>query len=304
MDSRQCLGCGSVFTPKSRRQYSCPVCTAAGNAGTVGSNPGRTVSSEEGTAEVGPTHFKFLLWPDTHFPCEDPKAVALGLRVLKYYQPDVIYFMGDMIDATGFGRFAHPLTDKSTFLQTELNDWRQFASRVNEICPRATKFYIEGNHEARVERWVWGHPQLTGLDEIDLNNLLHLDKLGFANNGKMAIKCELADGELIFTHGTHAGANKAGFAARTEMARFGTSGGSGHTHRLATYMERSQNRLRVWVEAGHMSQHQPHYMKTLPNWQQGLALGMAARHGNDFEIETVPFRLTYKCRIGGKEIGV
>lgn len=323
----RCRLCGDSFTPTARRQEACRACVTvatkqarklvndekmAAYLGTSGQlaaadlasrgSVAASISSEEAVSDIGSTHLKFVLWPDTHFPFHDEKAVALGLKVVRYYKPDIVYLLGDMIDCTGFGRFKHSLTDKRTFLATELELFREFGQRLNDASPKSTKFFIEGNHEARVEKWAMDHPQLTGLEEMDISKLLWLDKLGYANNGKTIIESELANGELTFTHGTHTGSNKAGFAARAEMARFGTSGASGHTHRLATYMEKSKRGVRVWIESGHMSQHQPHYMKTLPNWQQGLVIGEAARDGNDFEMEAIPFRLSYKCRVRGREI--
>jgi hypothetical protein len=303
MDSPRCQSCGRKC---SRRSAYCAKCVGRyldghEDGAAIVSGPS-SISSEQAVENVKGTHLKFLLWPDTHFPYHDEKAIGLGLKVVRYYQPDIIYLLGDMLDCTGFGRFKHKLTDPRTFLKNELALFRDFAQRLNDTSPKSTKFYIEGNHEARVEKWTWDHPQLDELEEMELNSLLWLDKFGYSNHGKMIMECELADGQLTFTHGTHTGSNKAGFAARAEMARYGTSGGSGHTHRIAKYMERSKRGLRVWVEAGHMSAHQPHYLKALPNWQQGLVIGQAATNGNDFEMEEVPFRLSYKCRIYGKEL--
>jgi hypothetical protein len=134
---------------------------------------------------------------------------------------------------------------------------------------------------------------------MKLSSMLELERFGF--HPDVILETTLANGELTFTHGTNTGANKAGFAARFEMARYGTSGVTGHTHRLATYYERTRHKLKVWIEAGHMSQRQPHYLKFFPNWQQGIVKGEASRDGNDFDVEAIPFRLTYRCRIGGRE---
>ena len=325
MPTDRCAVCGNQFERASKRQAVCgntPLCAEVvrasrelgvsqleyAEAHRIGSD-GRgavtcapALSSDVVAQNVPSTHLKFLAWPDTHFPYEDSRAVELGLRVVKYYQPNIVFLMGDMLDAQGFGSFAYPLSDPKSFLATELAHWKAFASRLREAAPKADLFYIEGNHEARLEKWAWRHPQLTGLPEFELSNLLKLSDYGFANNGEVLLEATLANGELMFTHGTHTGSNKAGFAARFEMARYGTSGFSGHTHRLATYYERSRSKLRVWHECGHMQIWQPHYLKFFPNWQQGLAIGEAARDGNDFDAETIPFRLTYKCRVHGREL--
>lgn len=307
-----CEICQTDFKVKSKRQSTkvCGVCLDKLEHGGFAQGDGNEGVADEGrplllsgqvTHNVGGTHLKFLCWPDTHFPYGDPRAINLGLQVVRHYQPDVVFLMGDMLDCTGFGSYKYRLTDPKSFLVNELNDWYEFADRLRAIVPKAELVYIEGNHEQRVERWVGQHPQLTDLPAMNLDILLKLGEYGFANNGQMVQESYLANEEVVFTHGIHTGSNKAGFAARFEMARYGISGFTGHTHRLAQYFERSKRTLRTWFECGHMQQWRPHYLKSFPNWQQGLAIGEAARDGNDFYGEAVPFRTTYKCRVGGKE---
>jgi len=324
--SDRCVACGNEYERVSKRQQICgltPFCSEIIRAslelgvppadyikahrirtdsdGIVGGGAVASLRSDIVTQNVPSTHLKFLCWPDTHFPYGDPRAISLGLQIVKYYEPDIIFLMGDMLDAQGFSSYTYPLADPRSFLRTELDDWKAFASRLRAIAPKADMFYLEGNHEARLEKWGWRHPQLTDLEEFELSNLLKLKEFGFANDGKTLLEASLAGGKVLFTHGTHVGANKAGFAARFEMARYGLSGFSGHTHRLASYFERSKNSLKAWHECGHMQVWQPHYLKYFPNWQQGLAIGEASRDGNDFEGETIPFRTTYRCRVRGKE---
>lgn len=306
-----CGLCGHEFKAASRRQLSCNVCIerVGDNWSEHGDTDGDGVIGLDGpitrpvsVGRLAPsTHLKFLCWPDTHFPYGDRRAISLGMKIVKFYQPDVVFLLGDMLDCTGFGTYRYRLTDPKSFLKTELDDWHEFATLLRSTVPKAELVYIEGNHEARVAKWVDDHPVLTGLPDMDLNNLLRLKDYGFSNDGKMVLDAYLANNEVIFTHGIHTGSNKAGFAARFEMARYGISGFTGHTHRLAQYFERSKRMLRVWHECGHMQEWQPHYLKAFPNWQQGLAAGEAARDGNDFYGEVVPFRTTYKARFGGKE---
>lgn len=306
-----CEGCQNEFKAVSRRQRLCGVCTDltdngglthgdADGDGVASDNP-VSLSSATVSRSAPSTHLKFLCWPDTHFPYGDARAIALGMKIVKFYQPDVVFLLGDMLDCTGFGTYRYRLTDPKSFLKNELNDWHEFATLLRGAVPKAELVYIEGNHEARVEKWVGDHPVLTDLPDMDLNNLLRLNDYGFANSGKMVLDAYLANNEVIITHGIHTGSNKAGFAARFEMARYGISGFSGHTHRMAQYFERSKRSLKTWFECGHMQEWQPHYLKAFPNWQQGLAIGEASRDGNDFHGEIVPFRITYKARVGGKE---
>lgn len=243
---------------------------------------------------------KILLWPDTHLPFQDDRAVALAFKVLEHVNPDLLVLLGDMIDCGGFSRFAHNTVDSRMHFQTELDTWEALAHLLRDRTPGAERFYIKGNHEARVEKWLFGAPHLASLRSLNLGTALNLANLGF--DPAVHEEISLASGALTVTHGTRLGGSFAGLAARMEMATYGTSGVSGHTHRLCKYLQRDKAGLRVWIEAGHLATNPPHYAPKTQNWQQGVVIGEVSDSGNDFELEPIPFRLSYRCRIGNVEL--
>lgn len=244
-------------------------------------------------------YIRVLIWPDTHLPYADPKAVSLALQIGRYYQPDLVILLGDILDCTGFSRFPHDQVNPKSFLQTELDEWHSLAESIREMAPHADRRYILGNHEERIERWLWSQPQLTGATGLRLGNLLGLAGHGFAPEPEREVI--LCNGSLTVTHGTRIGGQGAGLAARQEMARHGTSGVSGHTHRLALVTQRDKAGLRQWIESGHLSLNPPHYQPSIQNWIQGLTLGEVSADGNDFELRPVPFRLSYRALVDGRE---
>lgn len=243
---------------------------------------------------------KILLWPDTHLPFQDDRAVALAFKVLEHVNPDILVLLGDMIDCGGFSRFAHNTIDARMHFQTELDTWEALATLLHDRTPGAQRFFIRGNHEARIEKWLYGQPHLQTLRALNLGTSLNLANFGFDPAAHEEIS--LAQGSLTVTHGTRLGGSFAGLAARMEMATYGTSGVSGHTHRLCKYLQRDKAGLRVWIEAGHLAKNPPHYAPKTQNWQQGLVVGEVSDSGNDFELEPIPFRLSYRCRIGNVEL--
>lgn len=243
---------------------------------------------------------KVLLWPDTHLPFQDDRAVALAFKVVEHFQPDLLITLGDMIDCAGFSRFAHNTIDSRTHFQTELDTWEALATLLHSKTPNAERVYIIGNHEQRIAKWLYGQPHLATMRAMNLGSSLNLANFGF--HPEAYEEFPLAAGSLTITHGTRLGGSFAGLAARMEMASYGTSGVSGHTHRLCKYLQRDKAGLRMWIEAGHLALNPPHYAPKTQNWQQGVVIGEVSDSGNDFELEPVPFRLSYRCRIGNVEL--
>lgn len=243
---------------------------------------------------------RILIWPDTHLPYADPRAVSLALNITAFYRPEILVLLGDVIDCTGFSRFARNTTDPKTYLATELEEWHSLARSLRDAAPDAERIYIRGNHEARIEKWLWGQPQLTGYGGFNLGSLLTLADHGF--RPEVVEEIEFCQGALTIRHGSFIGGNFAGTAARQEMMRAGTSGVSGHTHRAAKYIQRDKAGLRMWIEGGHLALNPQHYSPQVQNWCQAVTLGEIEVDGNGFDLDVVPFRLSYKARVMGREL--
>lgn len=243
---------------------------------------------------------RVMFWPDTHLPYQDKRAVDLALKIADYFKPELLILLGDILDAAGFSRFDHDASDPKSFFQTELNEWHGLARAISHAAPDAEKLYLLGNHEARIQKWLWKNPQLKGYEGLDLANALKLGDHGFDH--KVHEELDLCQGQLTVRHGTFLGGSTSGAAARLEMQRAGTSGVSGHVHRAAQYIQRDKRGLRVWIESGHLAENPPHYAPTIQNWCQAVTVGEISRDENDFSLELVPFRLSYKARVYGKEL--
>lgn len=243
---------------------------------------------------------RVLFWPDTHLPYQDKRAVDLALKIADYFRPELIVMLGDVLDCNGFSRFEYDTTDPRTFFKTELDEWHSLARSICDAAPGPKKIFIRGNHEARIERWLWKHPHLKGDEAFDLSARMRLAQYGFDPEIKEEI--ELCQRSLTAKHGRFLGGQQAGTAARKEMARTGTSGVSGHVHTAATVTQRDKRGLRIWIESGHLSENPQHYTTELQNWCHAVTVGELSTTGNDFSLELIPFRLSYKARVYGKEL--
>ena len=91
---------------------------------------------------------------DTHNPFQDEVALALVEGFLKELQPDFILYNGDSNDFYQLSKF-----DKNpgriNKLQDDLDDTKAMFSRHREICPNSIMKFIDGNHEYRLEKFLW-----------------------------------------------------------------------------------------------------------------------------------------------------
>lgn len=98
---------------------------------------------------------KVFFWPDIHWGCRDKRAMDVALQAFYHFEPKVNIFLGDLIDCTPFAKFA-PTTMKETtgdgWVKGELEPAVAFLqSTMNNVFVKRTVF-IEGNHEARIEK--------------------------------------------------------------------------------------------------------------------------------------------------------
>ena len=117
---------------------------------------------------------RVLFIPDIHCGDQDDRAVNLALQVQREWAPHRIYQLGDALDCYGLARFDKDQSQAKFRLKYELDIQRALYARIHSLSPRAAKFQIKGNHEARFTTFKWKNPQLQGLDELGLASLMQL----------------------------------------------------------------------------------------------------------------------------------
>lgn len=202
----------------------------------------------------------------------------------------------DGLDFYRLSRFSKdPIRVKSVTLQQEIELWKSGQREWKDASPDAKIFYLIGNHEDRLRRWIWEHPEFAELEALELYNLLGFASLGIPWNkekGEEGHK-ELDLGCLLLEHGRFVRKYSAYTAkAHAEEGFYARSVLHGHTHRGGTYMVQTRDRVVQSQECFCLCRLDPEYTRN-PNWQQGLVL-VEIENNTPF-IEAIPFH-----RIGGK----
>ncbi len=91
----------------------------------------------------------FLAFSCVHFPLHEPAAISWLLAQISSVSPRYVVSLGDMIDTACLSRFSK---DSVASLQSEYDAVDQFCQQVNDAAPKATRVWIQGNHEQRMFR--------------------------------------------------------------------------------------------------------------------------------------------------------
>jgi len=244
-----------------------------------------------------PNYKRILFISDIHCPYHDTKSVSALCSFSKWYKPDTLVFLGDVID---FYAISHFVKDpkRALELQREIDVTKQVLKQITATVPKKVKkIMIAGNHEARLQKFLWTRAaELSGLDGLELANLLGLNDLGikYYRNGRLKYK------GMIFKHGDIV-RKYAGYTARGEFDSSGMSGVSVHTHRLSQYYYTSESGEYLWTEAGCLCKLDQEYLRgKTPNWQPGFAIGYYKTGSQRFHVDVVPI-VKGKAMYGGYE---
>jgi hypothetical protein len=214
-----------------------------------------------------------LVIPDCHIPYHDSRAYELMLDVAKDI-PDLneIVILGDYADFYAVNthgkhpQFAHVLAEEVSAVRSELE-------RLNKLFPSAKKVFISGNHEYRLERYIYKNcPELFGL--ADTANVLQLDKLGYEfipydGNQRYQIL-----GSKLYARHEPLGAGD--LAAINTAKRAGCSMVFGHVHRMQehrlVFMNGDDHLAACVGWLGDKSHPVMSYLKSHAQWQLGFGL--------------------------------
>lgn len=230
---------------------------------------------------------KSLFLGDIHVPFHDIEAIAIVYRFIDWFRPHFIFLVGDCVDFYQISKFEKS-PQRMLKLQDDLDDTKVILSQLRALCPRSKIIYFEGNHERRLTRWLWSHPEVAQLRAMDIRNLLGLEELKI--QFIQAIEqydfhgFQIEHGEIV--------RQQSAYTARGQLDKRGVSGISGHSHRLGTHYLTNMAGDHIWIENGCLCDRNPEYVKC-PNWQVGFTLGYYKRDDERFSVEQI-------CITGGK----
>lgn len=187
-----------------------------------------------------------LVLSDLHIPFHDPPAIRVSIGEGKKFlrKNDAIVLNGDVGDFYTISRFDKCPT--KTALLEEIKTIRQFLGWLRQKFPQVRIIYKLGNHDERLEHYVWRKaPELCGLEHVTLKHIL-TDKL--ENEPEIGgiewveDQRKIVAGHLDILHGHELGkatiappVNPArGFFLKTMECTL-----AGHLHRTSFHPERS-----------------------------------------------------------------
>lgn len=239
--------------------------------------------------------FVRVIIPDSHGNHIDRRARDACIADAKRLDPTEIVLLGDHLDCGGtFSTHQRSYTNEMTeSYEDDVRAANVLLDMLQKAAPRARRpEYLEGNHEAHVERWA----SRTFFNKKDADSLLdkfgpiaalHLKKRGISYYKRsehygVAIPGCIRRGRCHFVHGI----SHSKHAAATHLARFGASVVFGHIHRSQSVVERSvtSNGFGAWCP-GTLAKLQPLYKHTEPSsWSHGYGVQFVNASGNFLHI--------------------
>lgn len=228
---------------------------------------------------------------DVHVPFHDKQSVNAFLKFYEDFKPDKLVIAGDFFDFYELSKFdKNPERRKS--LQEELTEGIELLGEFLRLSPKTQVHFIKGNHEDRLRRYLWRFPELSSLDELDFASLASLRRMGIEYHEESFVF-----NKFIFTHGFKCSKHSS-YTAKAELEEHGTSGSSGHTHRMGRFLKTDYRGTIGWFENGCLCDLQPEYMKgKIANWQQ--CFSVIYFQDDRFHYEQVPI-INHEFLYGGK----
>tara|TARA_R100001594_G_scaffold118120_4_gene153412 strand:+ start:948 stop:2303 length:1356 start_codon:yes stop_codon:yes gene_type:complete len=230
-------------------------------------------------------------------PMHDVRACALAVEVVREWQPDIIYLLGDHLDLAPWSKYSKPASVMQTTNATlrSVHDW---IAEIRRAARHADIYYCEGNHESRIYRSIvdrLGEAEnlRTATGEravLSIPNLLDLDSLDVKYIEPYGKEHVLWD-KIGVSHGTKHG-NKVGALLSKRLPGSTYSWVQGHDHKLAlgtrAIHEKGKIRHITGMCPGTLSRVDGAVpgVSLYPNWSQGL--GFAVIAGSDAHMWVSP----------------
>jgi predicted phosphodiesterase len=227
----------------------------------------------------------WVVLSDIQIPFQDQRVLDLVTDFVRDLKPHGVILNGDIVDCYQLSEFSKDPLEKASLVQEQ----RESGQLMRKLSFVKEKWWLGGNHEDRLRRYMWNHAsKFDGLEELTFPSLFHLGDYGFKwkeYGGHIDL------GKLMVTHGSLV-SKHSGQTGRAHMEKYGTSILVGHTHRLGVYYRRDVRGVHAAYENGCLCQLNPEYDHH-PNWQQGFSV-VHTDDGGFFNVQQVPI-LHRKC---------
>lgn len=231
---------------------------------------------------------------DQHFPDADMRAIKVSNRVMSRVKPSMIIIPGDLFDMYQLSKFdKNP--QRIDKMQEEIDEVTNYLKVLRTLNPNARILLEEGNHEERLQRYLWTQsPGLSSLRALKMDCLL-----GLTDNGIEHVKYEdgvMINGTFLVLHGDLV-RKWSGYTSRAMMEKHGGCGIHGHTHRGGSHYQVDRAGYQVWYENFCLCNLEPDYIR-YPDWHHGMSIVDCLPSGRFF-VQQIPI-VDGECRYGGE----
>ncbi len=239
---------------------------------------------------------KLSFTPDLHAPYHDRKAWKLHLKILREFQPDYHYVLGDFMDCYSVTQHDKTYLRKSDW-QGEIDGAEEALLELQAAVPQADLTYIMGNHEDRWPRYLAKIAPQDNRRENTIADILKLKQRGWT---VVEYKDFCKVGKLHITHDTgRAGKN----SIIQTLDDVQDNIVIGHTHRMGmAYGGDAIGRTHVSACFGWLGDKAEidymHRVRANRDWQLGMGIGYLRPNGA-VHVFAVPF-VDYEAVVEGK----
>lgn len=242
---------------------------------TAKTKPKTKARPKVGRPKSRPSNIKVVMQVnDAHMPFHHKPSVQKSLDALEIVKPDILLTGSDLVDFYSLSRYdKNP--KRSYQIQDDIDIAHDFLAEQRRLVgPTCKIHYLEGNHEARLKKYLKRDAKaLANLRALSLRELLDIGSLDISLHtyGKL-----VKIGDVYYTHGsTHLSGG--GNTARSHMRRVGGSVSVGHCHRLAVVHERKDTGWFTGFEGGCLCRLDQEYVLedwalSRMDWQHGFQI--------------------------------
>lgn len=224
------------------------------------------IFNEYKTIEITGKH-NILLLSDIHIPFHDKSALELAVNYQK--KIDTIILNGDILDCYSLSKFQRD-PRKRLFVE-EIKVARKFFEYLRSKFKKARIIFKFGNHEERYQSYIYyTAPELFGINEIYLENILRLDNYGIeVYKNKEPIKTS----HLYILHGhEYKGGSNLVSPSRSIYLKTKSNTIIGHYHTSSTFQDTSiSGKFTTCWSTGCLCDLHPEYLP-LNRWNLGFAI--------------------------------
>lgn len=108
-----------------------------------------------------------VILSDLQIPFQDEKALEIAFKIIRDVKPDKLVLVGDMLDLSSWSKYIQR-PEWATATQEAINQAHRLLVTLRKLCPTAEISVLEGNHDARMEKYALNNAQAAfGLKRAD-----------------------------------------------------------------------------------------------------------------------------------------